>query len=76
MLVEIRDGAAARTAQEGGAEGIVVRESTLRAETDLPLLAYGPPPEAAVAEVRAHPRIESVTVVRLPPAGELPGWLG
>lgn len=49
VLVEIRDGAAARTAQEGGAEGIVVRESTLRAETDLPLLAYGPPPEAAVA---------------------------
>lgn len=49
VLVEIRDGAAARTAQKGGAEGIVVRESTLRAETDLPLLAYGPPPEAAVA---------------------------
>ena len=47
VLVEVLDGAAARTAQEGGAEGIVVRESTFRAETGLPLLAYGPPPEAA-----------------------------
>jgi D-3-phosphoglycerate dehydrogenase len=35
-----------------------------------------PPPEAAVAEVKAHPRISSVTVVALPPAGELPPWLG
>ena len=35
-----------------------------------------PPPEAAVAEVRAHPRISSVMVVTLPPAGELPTWLG
>ena len=35
-----------------------------------------PPPEAAVAEVRAHPRISSVMVVSLPPAGELPTWLG
>jgi len=35
-----------------------------------------PPPEAAVAEVKAHPKISSVTVVALPPAGELPAWLG
>ncbi len=35
-----------------------------------------PPPEAAVAEVRAHPRISSVMVVTLPPAGELPAWMG
>jgi D-3-phosphoglycerate dehydrogenase len=35
-----------------------------------------PPPEAAVAEVKAHPRISSVSVVSLPPAGELPAWLG
>jgi hypothetical protein len=25
--------------------------------------------------VRGHPKMESVTVVRLPKAGELPGWL-
>jgi len=35
-----------------------------------------PPPEAAVNEVKAHPHISNVTVVRLPRAGELPGWLG
>ena len=35
-----------------------------------------PPSEAAVAEVCAHPRISSVMVVTLPPAGELPAWLG
>ena len=35
-----------------------------------------PPPEAALAEVKAHPQISSLSVVKLPPAGELPGWLG
>jgi D-3-phosphoglycerate dehydrogenase len=35
-----------------------------------------PPPEAALAEVKGHPRISSLTVVTLPPAGELPAWLG
>ena len=34
-----------------------------------------PPPEAAVNAVKAHPQISNVTVVKLPPAGELPGWL-
>ena len=36
----------------------------------------GLPPDAAIAEVKAHPQIENVTVVSLPPAGELPAWLG
>ena len=36
----------------------------------------GVPPEAAVAEARAHPHITSARVVSLPPAGELPAWLG
>jgi len=49
VLVEIADGAAARAAQEGGAEGLVVRAVAFRAETDLPLLAYGPLPEDAAA---------------------------
>ncbi|MCE9562369.1 MAG: phosphoglycerate dehydrogenase [Planctomycetes bacterium] len=34
------------------------------------------PPEAAVNEVKAHPQISNVTVVKLPKAGELPAWLG
>ena len=34
-----------------------------------------PPPEAAVNAVKAHPQISNVTVVKLPAAGELPGWL-
>lgn len=32
------------------------------------------PPEDALKEVRAHPQISSLSVVRLPPAGEMPAW--
>jgi D-3-phosphoglycerate dehydrogenase / 2-oxoglutarate reductase len=35
-----------------------------------------PPPEQAVLAVKGHPHISNVMVVKLPPAGELPGWLG
>ncbi len=35
-----------------------------------------PPPEEALKEVRAHPQISSVSVVKLPPAGQLPPWFG
>jgi D-3-phosphoglycerate dehydrogenase len=34
------------------------------------------PPEEAIKEVRAHPQISSVTVVRLPQAGLMPAWFG
>lgn len=34
------------------------------------------PSDEAVAEVKAHPQISSVTVVKLPAAGEFPAWLG
>ena len=33
-----------------------------------------PPPEA-LAAVKGHPRISSLTVVKLPAAGELPDWV-
>lgn len=51
VLVEIRDSGAARIAEESGAEGVVVRvvEAAVRAETGLPLLAYGPAPDDAAA---------------------------
>jgi D-3-phosphoglycerate dehydrogenase len=32
------------------------------------------PPEAAMQEVRAHPHIGSLAVVKLPPAGAMPPW--
>jgi D-3-phosphoglycerate dehydrogenase len=35
-----------------------------------------PPPEEAVAAVQAHPQIRNVRVVKLPPPGETPPWLG
>jgi D-3-phosphoglycerate dehydrogenase len=35
-----------------------------------------PPPEEALTEVRAHPQISSLSVVRLPPPGQLPPWFG
>jgi D-3-phosphoglycerate dehydrogenase len=35
-----------------------------------------PPPEEALMEVRTHPQISSVSVVKLPPAGQLPPWFG
>jgi D-3-phosphoglycerate dehydrogenase / 2-oxoglutarate reductase len=34
------------------------------------------PPEEALKEVRAHPQISSVNVVKLPPAGQMPPWFG
>jgi hypothetical protein len=43
VLVEVADGADARTAQEQGAEGLVVRRhaADMRGSTELPLLAFG-----------------------------------
>jgi D-3-phosphoglycerate dehydrogenase len=35
-----------------------------------------PPPEEALKEVRQHPQISSLSVVKLPPAGEMPAWFG
>ena len=35
-----------------------------------------PPPEEAIKEVQAHPQISSLSVVKLPPAGEMPAWFG
>jgi D-3-phosphoglycerate dehydrogenase len=34
------------------------------------------PPEEALQEVRNHPLISQVSVVKLPPAGQLPPWFG
>jgi D-3-phosphoglycerate dehydrogenase / 2-oxoglutarate reductase len=34
------------------------------------------PSEEALAEVRVHPQISSISVVKLPPAGEMPAWFG
>ena len=34
------------------------------------------PPPAAIEEVKKHGLISSVSVVKLPPAGEMPGWFG
>ena len=35
-----------------------------------------PPPEEAIREVRSHPQISSVSVVKLPPPGTMPPWFG
>src|SRR5262245_16143290 len=34
------------------------------------------PPDEALREVRNHPQISSLSVVKLPPAGEMPAWFG
>lgn len=34
------------------------------------------PPEEAIKEVRDHPQISSLSVVKLPPAGVMPAWFG
>jgi D-3-phosphoglycerate dehydrogenase / 2-oxoglutarate reductase len=34
------------------------------------------PPDEALREVRNHPQISSLCVVKLPPAGEMPAWFG
>ena len=60
VLVEIQDSEAARAAQAGGAEGLVVRHAAFSGETDLPLLAYGPDPTTR----RPAPRTPCVLVAR------------
>ncbi len=35
-----------------------------------------PPPDDAIREVKTHPQISSVSVVKLPPAGQMPPWFG
>jgi D-3-phosphoglycerate dehydrogenase len=35
-----------------------------------------PPPEDALREVKAHPQISSLSIVKLPPAGQMPPWFG
>ncbi|MCI0379208.1 MAG: phosphoglycerate dehydrogenase [Gemmataceae bacterium] len=35
-----------------------------------------PPPPEALEEVRCHPQISSLSVVKLPPPGEMPPWFG
>jgi D-3-phosphoglycerate dehydrogenase len=35
-----------------------------------------PPSDEALKEVRAHPQISSLSVVKLPPAGQTPPWFG
>jgi len=34
------------------------------------------PPDEALQEVRSHPQISSVSLVKLPPAGQMPAWFG
>ncbi len=34
------------------------------------------PPDEAIAEIRAHPQISSISVVKLPAADEMPSWFG
>jgi D-3-phosphoglycerate dehydrogenase len=36
----------------------------------------GLPSEEALAEVRGHPQITSVCIVKLPPPGQMPAWFG
>jgi len=36
----------------------------------------GVPPEAALREVQDHPDIQSLSLIKLPPAGAVPPWLG
>ena len=35
-----------------------------------------PPSEEALREVQQHPQIRSMSVVKLPPAGQMPPWFG
>jgi D-3-phosphoglycerate dehydrogenase len=34
------------------------------------------PPPAVLKTISTHPKIKSVTIVKLPPAGEMPVWFG
>jgi D-3-phosphoglycerate dehydrogenase len=34
------------------------------------------PPDEAIREVKSHPQISSLSVVKLPASGEMPAWFG
>jgi D-3-phosphoglycerate dehydrogenase len=59
--VNIAQMAVGRTAPGGEAIGILNLDAI--------------PPAAALAEVASHPHIQTVKVIELPPAGQLPTWL-
>jgi D-3-phosphoglycerate dehydrogenase len=59
--VNIAQMAVGRTAPGGEAIGILNLDAI--------------PPAAALAEVTSHPHIQTVKVIELPPAGQLPTWL-
>ena len=59
--VNIAQMSVGRTAPGGGAIGVLNLD--------------GLPPQAALDEVSGHPDIQSVRVIELPPAGQLPVWL-
>jgi D-3-phosphoglycerate dehydrogenase / 2-oxoglutarate reductase len=59
--VNIAQMSVGRTAPGGGAIGVLNLDSL--------------PPAAALAEVSGHKDIDSVRVIELPPAGQLPTWL-
>jgi len=59
--VNIAQMAVGRGAPGGGATGVLNLD--------------GEPPAAALNAVRSAPDIKTATVVQLPPAGQLPGWL-
>jgi hypothetical protein len=40
------------------------------------LSLHSQPPDEAIREVRSHPQISSLSVVKLPPAAGLPAWFG
>jgi len=60
--VNIAQMAVGRSAPGGGAIGILNLDAL--------------PPQAAVVEVASHPAIQSIRIIQLPPAGQLPTWLG
>jgi len=55
VLVHVRDADGARRAEKSGAEGVVISaaDADVRSHTLLPLLAYGPEPQAAAAAADA-----------------------
>ena len=63
-----------------GTHGVNIAQMTVGRQTPggeaIGILNLDSPPPERPGRGEGHPQISSLTVVKLPAAGELPGWLG
>lgn len=66
-----------------GKHGVNIAQMTVGRQGQLPggeaiaiLNLDARPPDLAIQEIKSHPQISSASLVKLPPAGQMPAWFG